>query len=309
LLEPRGEDLVLRYKANYGIADDVVITEAMILQHWTLEKRLRHDLLASTPENRWEVFEKAYDELYADMSWLTELTDSGSIAGERVIAYRLWEQLIGSPPQKIYEIGAGRGDLIGYLAQCGFECRGTEITRERGKKWVDDAAGISWGTSDGIHLDRFEAPDTYDVLISNQVVEHMHPDDILDHFKATHAILKPGGRYIFSTPHRAAGPTDITGIFGYDDLMAMHLREYNYAELKQLLLQAGYRHIYSVLRLPRKLRHRIDLPPIVSRAFLSYLISFEKLLAVIPSRSLRRSAARYARVLLFATNIVLVAEK
>ncbi|HLA42756.1 MAG TPA: methyltransferase domain-containing protein [Aggregatilineales bacterium] len=309
MLEPRGEELVLRYKANYGISDDVIVTETMILQHWTLEKRLRHDLLASTPENRWEVFEKAYDELYSDISWLTELTNSGSEIDDRVSAYHLWERIIGKPPQKVYEIGSGRGELISYLAQHGFECKATEITQERGKKWADESVNMSWGTSDGIHLDRFEPPVTYDVIITNQVVEHMHPDDVLDHMKSSCVILKPGGRYILSTPHYADGPTDITGIFGYDELMAMHLKEYTYAELRRMLLQSGYRRIYSVLRLPRRMRQIIDIPPLVSRVFLYYLIFFEQILAIMPSQTLRRSMARFAKALLFTTTIILVAEK
>ena len=308
-MEPRGEELVHRYKENYGISDDEVVTEAMILQHWTLEKRLRNDLLTSTPENRWEVFEKAYDELYSEIAWLTALTNSDSGIEEDYDAFHLWEQIIGTPPCKIYEVGSGRGELISYLAKQGFECKGTEITRQRGKKWTGQLVNISWGTSDGIHLDRFEPRQIYDVIITNQVIEHMHPDDVFDHLKATCAILKPGGRYILSTPHYADGPTDVTRVFGYDELMAMHLKEYTYAELRHMLLQAGYHRVYSVLRLPRRLRHIIKIPPVVSRAFLYYLMFFERLLALAPSQPLRRRLARYAKILLYTSNILVVAEK
>ncbi len=38
MVEPRGQELVNRYKANYGIATDAVVTEEMILAHWELKR-------------------------------------------------------------------------------------------------------------------------------------------------------------------------------------------------------------------------------------------------------------------------------
>lgn len=35
--EPRGHRLIRRYKENYGIAENAVVTEGMIFEHWELE--------------------------------------------------------------------------------------------------------------------------------------------------------------------------------------------------------------------------------------------------------------------------------
>ena len=116
MAEPRGQELISRYKLNYGMSDDAPITEDMILCHWDLEKRLRQSLLASTPENRWEVFETCYEQLYTNLPWLNNLTASK----KDMTILSVWRDLIGPPPQSVYEVGSGKGELIAYLASQGY---------------------------------------------------------------------------------------------------------------------------------------------------------------------------------------------
>lgn len=137
MMEPRGQKLIDRYKRNYHIPTDAKVTEEMILAHWELKKRLTKELLQSNSENRWEVFERCYTTLYGELWWLNQFISTGSTISPSQ-RYKNWVELIGQPPKRIYEIGSGRGELITYLASCGFECRATEITRERGKKYVSD---------------------------------------------------------------------------------------------------------------------------------------------------------------------------
>ena len=239
MIEPQGPELIARYKSNYDLADDAYLDEAMILTHWRLEKRLRTELLESTPANRWETFAEAYTTLYRELRWLNEsVRPDGSDSPDA--EYRHWAQLMGAAPKKVYEVGSGRGELIGYLAARGFECMATEITRERGSKWTSNRPNLTWGNSDGIHFAQFAPAGTYDVVLSQHVVEHIHPDDLLEHFRGVLAILGPGGRYIFSTPHRFAGPSDVSRVFRRDTPVGMHLKEYTYRELLGLLKQAGF---------------------------------------------------------------------
>jgi cyclopropane fatty-acyl-phospholipid synthase-like methyltransferase len=157
MMEPRGQKLIDRYKRNYHIPTDAKVTEEMILAHWELEKRLTKELLQSNSENRWEVFERCYTTLYDELWWLNQFTGTGSTISPSQ-RYKNWIELVGQPPKKIYEIGSGKGTLIAHLASCGFECRATEITHERGKKYVSEHSNLSWGISDGVHLERFEPP-------------------------------------------------------------------------------------------------------------------------------------------------------
>ena len=305
--EPSGRALITRYREHYGIPEDVSLSEDMILRHWDLEKRLRHELLNSTSENRWDVFEASYTRLYAELEWLNRLCGQACAGDIHANEYRNWLGILGAPPLKIYEVGSGKGELVNYLADQGFDCKGTEITKERGSKWTVPNPNLTWGTSDGIHLDQFEPLEHYDAVISNHVIEHFHPDDVLEHFKNVRSILVPGGRYIFATPCALVGPSDVSVVFEHDRPMGMHLKEYSYGELSSLLKDAGFSTVSAPLRLPKNLRHLLK--PKVSRLYLLYLIFLDRLLSLVSSHSVRRKLARQAKLLLFAANLMLVAKK
>ena len=308
--EPRGQELIDRYKKNYNIPVDANITEEMILAHWELKKRLTKELLACNPENRWEVFERCYSTLYGELWWLNKFIGAGSTLPPSQ-RYKNLVELIGQPPKKIYEIGSGKGEMMTYLASCGFECRATEITRERGKNVYQSISNLSWGISNGVHLERFEAPNSYDVVVSDQVIEHLHPDDLYEHFKGVLSILSTGGRYFFATPHRHMGPSDISKIFKCDKPMGMHLKEYTYRELKEMLERAGFKDISAVLRVPTKITQLFGIyaKPEASHAYLAYLCVVEKLISLLPSQRFKRTAARLLMLILFSSTIFIVAQK
>ena len=77
---------------------------------------------------------------------------------------------------------------------------------------------------------------------SNQVFEHLHPDDGLDHLRQVYQVLEVGGRYVCITPNRLTGPHDISMYF--DDVASgFHLREYSATELAGLVRIAGFEHV------------------------------------------------------------------
>jgi len=315
-MEPRGNELIRRYRENFRIPLEADISEEMILAHWELEKQLTLELLQSTPENRWDTFERCYTRLYADLEWINRLVGKSNLTpvGER---FERWTEVIGPPPKSVYEIGSGRGDLISYLAQNGFDCKGTEITRERGQKLVaGPCTSLSWGISDGVHLDRFEPTGTFDVVVSSQVIEHLHPEDLKAHLKGVYSILRGGGRYVFSTPHRYTGPHDISRVFKLDEPKGMHLREYTYQELVKATEGAGFTRIYYAF-IPRKLRmllaslgaQGLAQANVLGMAYLRVLLFVEKILSAIPTPISRLCAKVLRKLCVFPGAINLVAEK
>lgn len=307
--EPTGTRLIERYKRNYGIAPDADLTEEQILRHWELERRLTRELVESSPENRWETFERCYSTLYGELAWLNELCGAawGGTGGPPAAD---WTFLIGPPPRRVYEIGSGKGRLISALAERGYVCKGTEITRERGEKWVAEHPSLSWGVTDGVHLDRHEPPGTYDAVVSDQVIEHLHPDDVFEHLRSAHAILRSGGRYAFATPNAIVGPADVSRVFGATRPMGMHLREYTYREMRRLLHGAGFHGVAAPFKLPWRLRSRLGGRPwpYPNRPYFAYLCLIEAVLARLPRR-VRLVAARAARAILWTPGIVVVAFK
>ena len=78
--EPRGQELIKRYKLNYNISNDIDISEDMILRHWELEKNLTKQLMESSNENRWETFDRCYTKLYSELDWINKFSGTSSIA-------------------------------------------------------------------------------------------------------------------------------------------------------------------------------------------------------------------------------------
>lgn len=308
--EPRGQELINRYRNKFKIPGNVHLTEELILDHWELEKQLTKELLASEPHNRWETFERCYTELHASLNW-RKVDRSSDHSIPPTILYGDWANLIGPSSKTVYEIGSGKGQLIEYLASCGYECKGSEISRERGEKYVSDGLNLSWGISDGVHLTQFETPASYDVVISKQVIEHLHPEDITDHFKGVFNILAPGGRYIFTTPHSAAGPADISIVFNSDKPKGMHLKEYTYHEIKNLLRESGFSKIYSVMKMPTKVRQILGFgfKPKALSLYLSYQCVLEKLILALPKQEYRRKATLFSRLGFFAPDIFIMTQK
>lgn len=307
-MEPRGAELVARYKANYSISAEAPVTEQMILAHWELEKQLTSDLLSSTPQTRWETFDRSYTRLYSDLEWLNRsVGESRPYVEANQEQHQKWRTAVGAPPLTIYEIGSGRGELITFLAQQGFRCKATEVTRERGAKHLDAGVpNLSWGVSDGVHLEHFESSESYDAVISDQVLEHLHPEDVDAHLRGVRKILKPGARYIFRTPHRFSGPHDVSRVFDCDKPLGMHLKEYTYRELIAAVRQAGYRReYYPFVPIGNAAAKRF-----VGGLYVRVLVTVEALLSLVPDHKLRRRCARVLRKLgLFRDNVSLVAEK
>ncbi len=289
--EPRGKLLIALYKSYYNIPVDAHLTEEMILKHWKLEQDLRKAILESSPEKRGEVTERYYTQLYSELDWLNSLVGTNASYKPSQL-YKNWSSIIGNPPQNIYEIGSGKGALITYLASLGFKCKGSEITSERGKKYSSQGANLSWGITDGVHLERFEPANHYDTVVSDQVVEHLHPDDLAGHMKGVLKILAPGGKYVLCTPHKSYGPLDITKVFRYNEPLGTHLKEYQYRELRDAMVQAGFTRVGAVRYLPPRIARltRIWFRPRVSNLHTKWVIAAEKMVRSIPPRMTGREA-------------------
>jgi SAM-dependent methyltransferase len=289
-------DLVERYKRNYKLEGDV--TEEQIQRHLELERALTDQLLRSTPGERRDVFAAAYGRLYRELPWLNVVDD------ERMSPDAAdWAGLIGPPPARVYEVGSGSGALARGLAARGYDVEATEITVERG---TGSDGELRWTETDGVHLAEYATAAPYDAVISNQVIEHLHPDDIADHLRGAHAILRPGGRYVLETPLAYEGPADLSRVFGFDRPVGMHLHEYTHRELLALARAAGFGQVLVPVSLPQGLRDRFGVPLHASSAYARYVVAVERVLERLPAAR-RKRVARALKVPLFARTLRVVA--
>ncbi|HUB65215.1 MAG TPA: class I SAM-dependent methyltransferase [Methylocella sp.] len=292
-------EIVSRYRDNYGLSDAVGIKH--VEQHRELEADLTRKLLSASPENRWRVFDDCYTTLYQSLPWLNGAGEDAHPRKERA-----WRGLL-KKPSAIFEVGSGDGRLLRYLATLGHHCVATEITAERGARHVQDVAGLEWRITDGVNLAKFEPVETYDVVVSSQVIEHFHPDDVQRHFENARLILKQGGEYIFDTPHVGAGPHDLSKVFGLDRPAFMHLKEYDFRELGRIAKAAGFKKVQAILFYQSG---RFTLGPFRSHLLYLYYCFVDSLLSAFKLTPRReRAVRRVLRLALVPSNIWLVAKK
>jgi len=81
-----------------------------------------------------------------------------------------------------------------------------------------------------------------DLVYSNQLMEHLHVDDVHDQLREIIRILRPGGRYLCITPSRVTGPHDISCLFD-DTATGFHMREYDCGSIRAIFLGAGFSRV------------------------------------------------------------------
>jgi SAM-dependent methyltransferase len=129
-----------------------------------------------------------------------------------------------------------------------------------------------------------------DIAYSNQLMEHLHPDDAVEQLKGIYRALAQGGIYICVTPNRLNGPYDISRCFD-DVATGFHLKEYTNREVYSLLRSVGFSRVDACLnakviylKLPVKLVIMIEdllsLLPDSLRRKVSRILFFRKLLGI-----------------------------
>jgi len=112
------------------------------------------------------------------------------------------------PPARILEVGCGHGGYLALLNWAGFDAEGTEMS-----PWVADFARNTFGVkaTPGLIADLPLAPESFDVLVLNDVLEHL--PDPAGTLGQCARLLRPGGFFVIQTP-------EYKEHLGYADLQA-----------------------------------------------------------------------------------------
>lgn len=269
--------------------------------HWELERELREELMASTPANREEVTKRVYDRLFDEIPWHD--AEERDPAEEQAYE-RHWLRLYGPltrPSDVLLDVGCGRGGLVREFAQSVAEAIGIDAS-DAMVEIANQGKPANARYLVGNVVTPPLPPASVDFVVSRQVMEHLHPDDVPGHLRAIFAILRPGGRFLIETPSRITGPWDVSR--GFSDVASgFHLREYTNAEMGEMLLAAGFRRVRGPgvpARVLERLgpRNRLVYVPVRVKSVL------ERVLTLVPS-SLREKVAGALTV----RDVTLVAEK
>jgi SAM-dependent methyltransferase len=270
-----------------------------LIAHYTLERQLADLLRRSTKEEREAGL---YTELYDIL--LSELDDHPRKLVQSEHALAKHDEYVARQTAMIRR--EARADDV-FLEVGGGDCRvALKVAPHVARSIVVDVSDQLVPSEPGEPNFRFvktqgvriPLPDqSVSFIYSNQLMEHLHPEDAQEQLFELFRVLKAGGRYLCRTPHRATGPHDISRYFD-DEARGMHLREYSCAEIDALFREAGFVRLRFLVA-PRALQ-LLTLPRFVAFAL-------ENLFAHMPRRlHTRICRSNVVRALL---GITLIAEK
>jgi SAM-dependent methyltransferase len=255
--------------------------------HYRVERRLADQLRrAPDAEARRRIFATMYDDLFREVPDHPRLRARDAAAAERARDID-WDLAQLRPYLErgctFLEIGAGDCALSERIAEGASRVYAVDIAEQAGRGLPRN---VTFALSDGTSVP--VPPGSVDVAFSDQLMEHLHPDDARVQLANIHRALRPGGVYVCITPNRLYGPSDISAYFD-DEARGFHLREYSLRELCAILRAAGFTKVRTYVG-ARGLFLRFPRVP---------LEALEALLELLPARARRRIAgARPMRALL-----------
>ena len=163
------------------------------------------------------------------------------VAGERSKAQlvRLFRQELNG--KSVLDVGCGTGTFLRTIhtnlehkALVGIDLSAEILPRE--EEHVEFIRG---------NVIDFKMDKKFDVVFSDNIVEHIAFDDLSTHLRSITNALKAGGTLIIITPNRLFGPSDITIITDSTHTnrvgaLGMHLNETTYSEMISILQEHGF---------------------------------------------------------------------
>lgn len=210
------------------------LTDEQVREIYELEKRLADQLRNANKDERRALYGTLYDEYYRALPLHPHHTISSDNSGRLLFQMSMLDKLL-NVGTRFLEIGAGNGSLSRAVAVRVKKVFSLDVTKQFEAK--DDPENLEHVTFDGIEI---PLPlESIDVVFSDQLIEHLHPEDALIQFNSVMSVLKPGGCYVCVTPNRITGPHDISRF--YDNIpRGFHMKEYSSTELIDVFLHSGF---------------------------------------------------------------------
>jgi SAM-dependent methyltransferase len=218
-------------------------TPEQVIEHYEIEKALAERLRASSsPEERKELYSAVYDEFNKRIPYYAALSNNHTKQAALMIGTPQWNFLRRFLHKNtvFLEVGAGTCAMALTVARAVKKVYALEVSQEV-LKHVKGPGNFEALIFDGLSIPPL--PEGIDVAYSDQIIEHIHPEDVLEQLKSVYQALLPGGLYVCLTPNGLNGPHDISKYF---DLVAtgFHLKEYNNTELVRLFQRAGFAQVW-----------------------------------------------------------------
>jgi len=210
-----------------------------VREHYEIEKELAARLRRANREERRGLYPEVYGELMRRVPHhpsLAHRRDPKRQAPPSSEEAGLIKWFVGSQDTYL-ELGPGDGSLAVLVAAHARRVIVVDVTDESVRTF-QTPDNFELVLTDGTSIPVSDA--SVNVAFSNQVMEHLHPEDALAQLREIHRILVPGGIYLCVTPNRLSGPHDISRYFD-DVATGLHLREYTNGEVAGIFRRTGFR--------------------------------------------------------------------
>jgi len=224
-------------------ADHERRSEDRIRFHYEVEKKLADRLRNSTKADRTHLYRDCYEELFRTVQDHPQLANKFDNEAEHVRRRLHFLLPMLRSDATLLEIGAGDCRLSIAAAPHVRKVIALDVSPAIMAR-SDLPANVEPCLSDGTSIPL--PPGSVDIAYSDQLMEHLHPDDAVEQLRNIFTALKPGGRYLCITPNRLTGPHDVSRYFE-DVATGFHLREYTTGDLDALMRRVGFREVRAVL--------------------------------------------------------------
>jgi ubiquinone/menaquinone biosynthesis C-methylase UbiE len=246
-------------KSIYNYAKKHKMTIEQIKDHYEIEKELASRLRNSTREERQQLYTSVYDELFKRVPYHPQLTQKLSTEDSArfvALSMRFLRRFL-NPNSIFLEVGPGDCSLSLEVAKHVRKVYAVDVSNEI-TKGLNFPQNFELVISDGVSIP--VAENSINIVYSDQLMEHLHPDDAIDQLQNIYKVLLPGGLYICSTPNQLSGPHDVSMCFD-EVATGFHLKEYLVNELYNLFRQAGFSKV-SLYKSYKQISVKIPLLPI-----------------------------------------------
>lgn len=212
-----------------------------IKEHYILEKKLANQLREANKEERKKLYNTVYDELYSKVSYLLPQQREYS-ARQLPRTLRMLQRFL-KPSITFLEIGPGNCLVSFAVAKRVNFVYAVDVSEEVTHN-AHQPKNFKLVISDGSNI---PVPNgTIDFAYSDQLMEHLHPEDALVQLQNIYQALKPGGMYLCITPSKLSGPHDISKNFD-QTATGLHLKEYTVGELIATFKKVGFKKFKLLL--------------------------------------------------------------
>lgn len=234
------------YSKHLGSSPEILVEAFKVENHYHKEILKEHN-----QEKRGELYEEFYSKL---LKLYGRNAEKGFKLDDRIKMKDLQVTLFGKElkNKSIIDFGCGEGCFLMNLQRNlpNKSLTGVDVFIPES---LEKHEGINFIAAD---ITNFRTEEKYDVAFSDNVIEHLHPEDAFMHIKSVFKALKPGGKFILVMPNKLFGPADITRIIDNSSsgkVLAQggHLNESTYTEMIEKLTEIGFTGFQTVLPVPK----------------------------------------------------------